>query len=159
MRNDPGRLTRFWLDGVLRSGLAVEEYVETVGVIAHAVAVDTFARALGLPLLPLPEPIAGAPTRQRPAGARPGGAWVPWLEPEDVTEAEAGLYPGYRPPANIRKALSLVPAEATSFFELCEEQYLPGAGMRQFDREFRAITHAQIELLAARVSALNRCRY
>jgi hypothetical protein len=30
--------------------------------------------------------------------------------------------------------------------------------MRDFSREYRAISHAQIEL-AARVSALNRCLY
>jgi len=38
-------------------------------------------------------------------------------------------------------------------------QYLPGAVMRDFSREHRAISHPQIELLAARVSALNRCLY
>jgi AhpD family alkylhydroperoxidase len=31
--------------------------------------------------------------------------------------------------------------------------------MRDFSQEFRAITHLQIELLAARVSALNQCTY
>ena len=159
VRNDPGRLTRSWLDGLLRAGLAIEAYVETIGVIAHIVALDTFARGLGMPLLALPTPVAGSPSRLRPSGARLGEAWVPWLEPEDLSEAEAWLYPAGAPPANIRKAMSLVPAEVRSFFELCECQYLPGAGMRDFGREFRAITHAQIELLAARVSALNRCRY
>lgn len=159
VRNDPGRLTRSWLDGLVRAGLVIEEYVETVSVIAHTVALDTFAHGLGLPLLPLPAPVVGSPARVRPAGARLGEAWVPWLEPEDLSDAEAWLYPVGAPPANIRKAMSLVPAEVRSFFELCECQYLPGAGMRDFGREFRAITHAQIELLAARVSALNRCRY
>jgi hypothetical protein len=157
--NDPGRLTRGWIERILRSGVAAEEYVETVGVIAHVVALDTFARALGMPLRPLPEPVAGTPSRLRPARARAGDAWVPWLEAEDLTEAEADLYPAGLPAANIRKAMSLVPAEVRSFFNLCAVQYLPGAGMRDFGHEFRAITHAQIELLAARVSALNRCRY
>src|SRR5262249_42163424 len=45
------------------------------------------------------------------------------------------------------------------FFGLCEHQYLGALEMRDFGREFRAITHAQIELLAGRVSALNRCFY
>jgi hypothetical protein len=57
------------------------------------------------------------------------------------------------------KAMSLVPDEVRSFFDLVENQYLPGAVMRDFSHEYRAITHAQIELLAARVSALNRCLY
>jgi hypothetical protein len=52
-----------------------------------------------------------------------------------------------------------VPDEVRSFFDLVENQYLPGAVMRDFAHEYRAITHPQIELLAARVSALNRCLY
>ena len=55
--------------------------------------------------------------------------------------------------------MSLVPAEVRSFFDLVTHQYLPGEVMRDFSREYRAISHAQIELLAARVSALNRCLY
>jgi hypothetical protein len=31
--------------------------------------------------------------------------------------------------------------------------------MRDFTREYRAVSHAQIEMLAARVSALNLCIY
>ena len=31
--------------------------------------------------------------------------------------------------------------------------------MRDFGREYRAITHAQIELLAGRISAINQCVY
>jgi hypothetical protein len=82
-----------------------------------------------------------------------------WIEPEDLTEAEAGIYPTARTPANIHRAMSLVPAEVRSFFDLCEHHYLGPLEMRDFGREYRAITHAQIELLAARVSALNRCFY
>ncbi len=84
---------------------------------------------------------------------------MPWIELADLTEAEADIYPRGRAPANIHKAMSLVPAEVKSFFELCEHQYLGALQMRDFGQEFRAITHAQIELLAGRVSALNRCFY
>jgi hypothetical protein len=61
--------------------------------------------------------------------------------------------------SNIRRALTLVPDEARSFFDLAAHQYLPGRQMFDFSREYRAITHPQIELLAARVSALNQCTY
>ncbi|MBI3515915.1 MAG: hypothetical protein HY060_17920 [Proteobacteria bacterium] len=159
IRTDPGRLSRSWLDGVLAQGLSVERYVEIVGVVATVVALDTFARGLGWVARPLPAPVAGAPSERRPRGAKPGVAWVPWLEKEDATDEEAGLYPFDRPAANIYKAMSLVPAEVRGFFDVVEAQYLPGAVMRDFAREIRAITHAQIELLAARVSALNRCVY
>jgi hypothetical protein len=159
IRTDPGRLTRGWYDGVIRAGLTPEQYVEIVSVVAHTVALDTFARGVGIPLLPLPDASDGAPSCHRPSGAKPGPAWVPWIEPEDLTEAEAGIYPTARPPVNIHRAMSLVPAEVKSFFDLCEHHYLGPLEMRDFGREYRAITHAQIELLAARVSALNRCFY
>jgi hypothetical protein len=59
----------------------------------------------------------------------------------------------------IRRAQSLVPEEAHAWFQLVETQYLPGKWMRDFANEYRAITHAQIELIAARVSVLNQCFY
>ena len=37
--------------------------------------------------------------------------------------------------------------------------YLPDRQLRDYGTEYRAITHAQIEFLAARMSALNRCTY
>jgi hypothetical protein len=156
---DSGRLSRSWLQSLVDGGLSVDRYVETVGVVAQVMAIDGFARGIGAPPAPLPTPIAGAPSRRRPRGAKRGGAWVPWIEPEDLGDDEAGLYPGGSGAANIRKAMSLVPAEVRGFFELVETQYLPAAAMRDFSREYRAISHPQIELLAARVSALNRCVY
>ena len=134
-------------------------YVESLSIVAHVVAIDTMARGLGIDALPLPEPKPGLPSHYRPAGAKPGGAWVPWLEPADLTEQETGIYPAGRPAANIMKAMSLVPDEVKSFFDVVSRQYQGPLQMRDFSREYRAISHAQIELLAARVSALNQCLY
>jgi hypothetical protein len=159
VRTDPGRLTRAWYEGLRGAGLDDGHYVEAVAVVATLVAVDTFARGLGIALRPLPTSEAGAPTRRRPAGAKPGGAWVPWVEAADIAPGERYPYPADRPPANILKALSLVPEEALGFFDVVEAQYLPSDAMRQFGREFRAINHAQIELVAGRVSAVNGCEY
>ena len=159
VRTDPGRLSERWFRSVLAAGLSEEPYVETVSVVAHVVAIDTMARGLGFDLLPLPEPEHGRPSQYRPAGVKPGGAWVPWLEPGDLGEAESGLYPSGRPAANIMKAMSLVPDEVRGFFDLVSHQYIPPLAMRDFSREYRAISHSQIELLAARVSALNQCLY
>ena len=52
-----------------------------------------------------------------------------------------------------------MPDEARGFFDVVSAQYLAGHQMRDFSQEFRAIPHGQIELLAARVSALNQCTY
>jgi hypothetical protein len=159
VRNDPGRLSERWYRGVVAAGLSEEQYVETVSVVAHVVAIDTMARGLGLDARPLPHPQPSAPSRHRPAAAKPGGAWVPGLEPADLSEAESGLYPAGRPAANIMKAMSLVPDEVKSFFDVVSHQYQGPLEMRDFSREYRAISHSQIELLAARVSALNQCLY
>ncbi len=159
VRTDPGRLSERWFRSALSGGLTEEQYVEIVSLVVHVVAIDTMGHGLGLDPLPLPQPEPGMPSRYRPGGAKPGGAWVAWLEPADLGAAEADLYPEGRPAANIMKAMSLVPNEVRSFFDLVSHQYLPPSAMRDFAREYRAISHAQIELLAARVSALNRCLY
>ena len=158
IRTDPGRLTRRFYEEALAGGLGNAEYVETVGVVATVIAVDSFCDAMGLPRHELPAPAPGAPRRRRPAGAKEGLAWVPTVAPEDVTEAEAGMYDGLSA-VNIHRALSLVPAEVVGFFDMDAEHYLPDAQLRDFGAEYRALTHAQIEFLAGRVSAINRCVY
>ncbi len=159
IRTDPGRLSRAWYDGVIAEGVRPERYVETVGVVVHTVAVDTFCRGLGIELWPLPDPVDGAPSRLRPP-AEPDIAWVPTLNPADVAGTEWDNFYGGRPAAaHIHQAMSLVPAEVRGFFDLATVQYLSSREMRDFDNEFRAISHDQIELVAGRVSALNQCVY
>jgi hypothetical protein len=155
--SDPGRLTRGWFERTVGTVIGEEEYVETVSIVAHVTAIDTFARGLGIEPWPLPEPAAGAPSRYRPKEARKHAAWASHIAAEEHGPNEADFLSSA--PANIRLALTLVPDEARSFFDLVAHQYIPGPAMRDFGREYRAITHAQIELLAARVSALNQCTY
>ncbi len=154
---DPARLQRQWYEAVLADGVTQTEYVEVVGVVCSTVAVDTFARALGVAAPDLPAPEPGAPGRRRPEGIKPGRAWVPWIAPEDASEAEADLYE--HGGANIRRALTSVPDEQRGFFELAHAQYLSGPQIRDVGTDYRAITRPQIELLAGRVSALNQCVY
>ena len=154
---DPGRLTRGWYDRVLATGIVDTQFVEIVSVVAHTVAIDTFARGIGIPLRELPVPAGGEPSRYRPKEARQHQAWAPNIAWDEHGPNEADYFVG--PSANIRRALTLVPDEARGFFDVVSAQYLAGNQMRDFSREFRAITHGQIELIAARVSALNRCTY
>ena len=154
---DPGRLTRSWCREVLASGIADGEYVEIVSIVAHVTAIDTFARGLGIPVAQLPMAHDGPPSRYRPAEARQHDAWVPNIAWDEHGPNEADYF--VDAPVNIRRALTLVPDEARSFFAVAAAQYLPGPAMRDFATEYRAITHAQIELLAGRVSAINQCLY
>ena len=158
MVTDPARLTRQWFDGVIAGGLSDEEYVEVVSVVAHVVAIDTFARGLGIAPYPIPEPRQGVPSRRRPSGAKDNGSWVATIVPGNHGPEEADLFEGGGS-SNIWCALSLVPDEMRSFFDVINSQYLPGWAMFDFEHEHRALTHPQIELLASRVAALNQCFY
>ena len=73
---DPARLSHDWFRACLDEGLSEEEYVETLAVIASTTAIDTFTKALGIAFHPLPKAIAGAPSKERPARASQGAAWV-----------------------------------------------------------------------------------
>jgi hypothetical protein len=158
LATDAGRLTRRGLEGVLGRGLSEEQYVEAVGVVALVTALDTFDLALGRPERSLPSPMPGEPSRSRPAGARRDLAWVCTVAPEALLPGDPDPY-ALHGAKNIHRALSLVPQEVINFFDLDVELYLKDHEIRDFGREYRALTHPQIELLAGRVSALNGCYY
>ena len=158
--SDPGRLSSAWYARTTAMGLSDEAYVELLGVVAMTTAIDTFDRARGSPQRVLPPAGAGQPGRRRPVGARPGLGWMPMLAPEDVTADDPPLYAcAGRIGGNIHRALSLVPEAMMQFWDLFEEMYLPQDAMRDFGREYRAVSHAQIEMLAARVAVRNQCVY
>jgi hypothetical protein len=158
LATDAGRITQTWVRHLTDGALGEERYVEIVSVVAITIALDTFDRALGCPVRSLPMPEAGEPNRHRPAGARRGLAWVSTLAPGDVGPGDPNPFPVHGD-KNIHLALSLVPQEVFNFFDLDVELYLRDEQIRDFSREYRAISHRQIELIAARASALNRCYY
>ena len=156
---DPGRLSQSWYHDMLALGLTDGEYVETVGIIACTLAVDQFRRGIGMAPHPLPEAVAGEPTRARPKGAKLDAAWVPLLAPEDVSDAEADLYPDLPVVTYVLRALSLVPAETRAYNEISHEQYTPADASWDLGRQVREISYAQLELIASKVSILNGCFY
>ena len=160
---DPARLTESWVQSVFDGGVPDSEYVEMVSVLAHTKCVDTFCDGIGVAHHPLPQPIPGEPTRVRPEGAVVDVAWLPTVPPERASGDLQEIYPsgiGDAPNApNVRRAMSLVPREAISFFGLNDVQYLPPEAMWQVEVNPRAIEKAQIELVAGRVSSLNGCFY
>jgi len=158
--SDPGRLSEAWYRRTTSAELADEAYVELLSVVAITTAVDTFDRALGTTLRAVPQATPGEPNRRRPKGAKPGLGWMPMLAPEDVAPDDPPLYSSAgRIGGNVHRALSLVPAAMMQFWDMFETMYLPQDAMRDFGREYRAIGHAQIEMLAARVAVRNQCLY
>lgn len=157
IRTDPGRLTRRWYEQILAKGISDAEYVETVGVVVTIVAVDTFARAIGVPAPELPAPVNGTPSKIRPASAKFEGAWVPMIAVSDAKGPEVDLYASVFS-ANIERALSLVPNEVRGLSDLAAQHYVPFEKVQDITYG-RSISRPQMELLAGRVSALNRCFY
>lgn len=158
VRTDPARLARSWFEGVIAGGLDVASYVELIGVVTMLTGVDYFARSLGVAPFQLPAPCPGDPSRHLPASAKPGTAWVPMIAPEDAAGSEADLYPAGAMIPNIMRALSLAPAEVRMLFVLASSHYLRIEQLGDPTAR-RALDRMQMELVAARVSALNQCFY
>ncbi len=124
-----------WYD----AGLTGEEYVEILGVVARLVAVDTFLFGLGQPERPLPEPIAGEPSRQIVSGAHLNGGWAPTV---------GAAFP--------TTALSAVPAEFDAMAELAAAFYIALDGMADLAL-VNGLQRDQMEVVAARTSLINDC--
>jgi alkylhydroperoxidase family enzyme len=119
-------------------------YVELVAVVVCVSAIEAFAEALGVEPEPLPEVQPGQVTRRRPDTVADAGAWVPMTVP-------------WRGP-NVARALSLVPDDHAIFMALVGTMYASGDFVKLVWDD-RPLTRAQIELVAARVSAVNECFY
>jgi len=152
---DAGRITKKWVRSL---DLDETKYVEIIGVLAVLTGLDTLHGALGLPLTQLPAAMPGEPVRRKPQGAKRNLAWVETVAPEDVGAGEPNPYPLHGD-KNIHRGISLVPQEVINFFDLDVELYMKDDEIRDFDTEYRAISHAQIELIAGRTSALAGCFY
>jgi len=155
---DATRLSESAVSDITSNIMSIGQYVELIGVVATCIAIDRFCLTLGLTLPSLPLASADEPDAYVPYSATSTIAWVPTISPEDASGPEANIYRN-QSGAHIHRALSLVPAEKHGFFELDDAMYLADADLRDFGNEHRAISHTQIELLAARVSALNQCVY
>lgn len=152
-----------WYAARRAEGLGEEEYVETVGVVARLAQLDVFARAIGLPPAPLAAPAANdEPPSERPAEAIDEGFYT-----ASIPAGEAGGDTGrriygtdYKNAANILRSLSLVPAEARRLNIIAGAQYMTLQNLLDFGYSpFPTLSRPQLELVAAKVSAINQCFY
>ena len=157
---DSGRLSKKWLRRELDVGAISEEsYIEMVSIICMVLMIDRFAEALGQPAFPLLEPVPGEPSGYRAPGAKMHDAWVSLVEPEDVTPEDGDLYAGESWAPGVIKALSLVPDAMRAYWELGDANYIPHTEVFNLDFDGREIARTQIEVAAARVSAVHQCVY
>jgi hypothetical protein len=137
----PARVRRGWVTEIVESGVGYERYVELVGIVSRVTAADTFSEALGLDRHPLPQPVAGEPTGDTDDRARLGAAWVPMVGGASITQA-----------------LSLVPSENAELERFHGPMYMTFGEMSN-PHFTRGMTRVQMELVAARTSAINECFY
>ncbi len=157
---DPARIKKAWIDDLRGTGISDGHYVELLGIVVAVISIDGFHRAMGLPLAPLPQPVAGEPDYYRPGGASDHGAFVATILPQDLPDGEADLYGGASQTGNVITAMSLVPGSVRMLTILGGAQYLPASKVADpTDNGGRALNRAQIELTAARVSSLSDCFY
>lgn len=158
IRVDPQGLSRSWFDRIRAGGLEEGPYVELVGIVAFLAGLDFFCRATGIPAFPLPPALPGEPTRHRPEKVKSGTAWVSMLAPEDAVGPEADLYEATPRVPNIARALSLIPDHVRMLQLETRTHYVSLKDITD-PRVERDLDRLQIELIAARVSALNECFY
>lgn len=158
LTTDPARLTGAWVAEVTSNELSMGQYIEIISVVVTTLCIDTFHYGLGFELEPLPRPESGQPSCYTPPGLEHRTAWVPMID--TAGEREADLWGGAKTAPNVLRALSLVPDAVRSWKELSDAQYIPIAEVRNPAADGdRAISRAQTEFIAARVSALNECFY
>jgi hypothetical protein len=156
---DQTRITGTWVRENVAGTLPEGKYVELVGVVVCTFSVDEFCRALGLPLEPLPAPIAGEPTGYVPQGLESETAFVSLIDLEQSGPNEQDLWPQGRT-GNVVRALSQVPNAVREWSGLSDAMYLPLHKVVDPSSETeRILNRLQIEIVAGRVSSHNECFY
>ncbi|MEM7140891.1 MAG: hypothetical protein AAF548_07630 [Actinomycetota bacterium] len=119
-------------------------YAELASIVCQVVAVDHFAAALGETLAPFPEAVDGPPTRVRPEGMADVGGHI------EMTAEHLG--------PNVARSLSLADADHFRWMMAVAAMYA-SHDFLDLVWDDRALSRPQVELLAARTSALNECFY
>jgi hypothetical protein len=128
-----------WVEELERSGVPPTTYVETLGLVARLIAVDTFCVAVGIGPVDLPAARPGPPTGEIDDAAGLDGGWVPTV---------GRAYPP--------TALTLIPAEQRGMDDVHAAFYMAIPEMANLDLQ-RGLHRTQMELVAARTSLLNEC--
>lgn len=140
---EPSSLTRDTVRAIA-SEIGDSAYAELASVVCQVVAVDQLAAAVGADRRPLPDPGPGHPSRGRPEGMADVGGHI------DMTADAVG--------PNVARSLSLAGDDHIRWRNLVFAMY-SGDEFMDMVWSTRALSRPQVELLAARTSALNECFY
>lgn len=155
---DSGRLTESFVAQLAQDGVSDGHYIELVGIVSNMLSIDCFHFGIGAPLESLPIAVEGEPTRERPDGLEEGIAWLPMLDAKGGSEPD--LYSDLPRAPHVLRALSLVPNAVRRLRDLSDAYYVSSMLVANpAANGDRALSRAQIELVAARVSSLNECFY
>jgi len=119
-------------------------YAELSAIVAQVAAIDQLCHSLGTDLAPFPAASSGQPSRERPDGMGDVGGHI------HMSLHHEG--------ANVARSLSLAAEDHDRWRGLVLSMYSRDAFLEMVWTD-RALTRPQVELLAARTSALNQCFY
>ncbi len=161
LTTDAARLSEAWIEELASNGVSDAHYAELLGLVVALASIDGFHRALGIPLEPLPQPMPGKPSRYRPSTAVRASGWLPTISARSSHNSdEADLYAGLPIAPNVLAAMSLSPDSVRLLKLLSAAHYLKEKEVSNpASNGGRALSRPQIELVGARVSALNECFY
>lgn len=158
LANTPRQLTRDDYQQARAAGMSDGEYLEIVSLVSRIVNIDVLARGIGSVPPTLHDPVDGEPTYDEPRTVAEG-AWLPTV-PAGRTADAAAAYGSEAPQPFIYRALSGVPAEARRCIAGGDVLYLPLDKFMDFNYSHHpGLNRVQVEIVAARVSALNDCFY
>jgi len=144
------RLDRAWFDAVVArfdsayGPRGEARYAELVALVVQVVPIDHLCRVLGRPLEPFPDAEPGDPSQLWPDDVGDDGAWLP-LSPPGMP--------------NVARALGVVPEDNTTWLWQVMALYAGIDEMLHQTWDHRVLSRPQVELVAARTSALNECFY
>ncbi len=141
---ESGRITAIWATEAIDL-MGPGRYVELVAVVGLTIPIDIFCGVLARSHQPFPAVIAGEVVGGVPDGVAGGEAYVPWL------------VDGWKGP-NVARALSYVPVDNARRMAMVSSMY-DGSEFFEMVWSHRSLSRPQIELVAARTSALNECFY
>jgi hypothetical protein len=153
---DPSRLDEAWFKALAGSS---GPWVELIGLVALAKAIDSMHLAAGLPFPELPPAVDGEPSRYVPEGLTTDVCWAPTLNPRTVAPRDADVFPE-RIPSNVGRTLTSVPDAWRLMNGLLAEAYVPFHKVANAGYDpGRTLRRPQMEAIATRVSLQNECFY